>query len=104
MNMIGSSEMIESDKLCSLGTLDLLLEPDGESKVVWVSVAGCLAGLVLAIGVIAILYRYRRLTFSSGMCLTESESEELLDVDLSLTVADPFLSEQNALSVGEWVE
>jgi predicted RNA-binding protein len=75
-----------------------------KSTVVLISIAGSLAAVLLIVTGIVVLLGCRRLSFSSPMSLTEPETEVLTDSQLSFNLADPFLSEQNALSSGRWIE
>jgi hypothetical protein len=93
INIVVSSEIVESDNSGVQG-----------STVVWVVVASSLLAFLLSSGVIVFLLTCRCVSLSEMMSLTESEIAVLTDSNCSFAAADPFLSEQNALSDRGWLE
>jgi hypothetical protein len=83
---------------------DPLLDHGEDSTAVWISVAGSLFAILLIIAGVIFLFICRRLSFSCGTTLPESEIEGFTDSLFSFTAPDPFLSEQNALSVAVGIE
>jgi hypothetical protein len=84
---------------------DASLDQAKVSTVVWMGVAGSLIAIVLGVVGLTFLFGCRRLSFLSEMSLPESEIEgEFTDSHFSLAIADPFLSEQNALTAGDLIE
>jgi hypothetical protein len=83
--------------------MDPRLDQAHESAVVCIGVGSSLALALVGSALITLLIGCRR-PASSTTSLMESEPDGFTEDQFSLTVADPFLSEENAMSVGGWAE
>jgi hypothetical protein len=96
--------MIETNGFSFSERFDSPLDQAEESMTAWIGVTSSLAGILLVVAGVLVLPGCCPLSFSSLTPLPESEIEAFTDGQFELSEPDPFLSEQNALSAGVFVE
>jgi hypothetical protein len=99
-----SIELIETNSVGLSEGRDSALDQTEESTIAWIGVASSSVAILLIMIGIIVLLACRRLSFSSPASLSESETEKFMESQFSFAGPDPFLSEQNALSTGRFVE
>jgi hypothetical protein len=78
------------------------LEAEG-SRAIWMGAGSAFAVILVAIGMIILFATCSRRSLGSVTDLPESDCDIDIGVEISSQAIDPFLSEENALSVGAMI-
>jgi hypothetical protein len=99
-----SIELVETNSIGPSEGRYSALDQTEESTIAWIGAASSSAVILLIMIGVVVLLGWRRLSFSFPTSLSESEIEGFMENQFAFAGPDPFLSEQNALSTGRFVE